>query len=95
MLPGFILFMIVEMVRACYWLCFGWCKEREKCCKCRNTKGRKNRFEGENYPCQPPYPNKQETIRMLKEEPRSFYLAISTVEEELSCLEACAICVFG
>ena len=79
-----------------FWCFLCSCKEREKCCKFRNVKGRLSVYGNEKaYPCQPPYPSPQETERLLKDDPGSLRLAISTIEEDLSFSDACAVCLFG
>jgi hypothetical protein len=93
--PFIILSLFVEILRACFWCCLYSWKEKEKICKFKNLKGHRNKVSENDYPSKPPYPNKKESIKHIKKYPLSFGEALSNIEEELTCRDACAVCLFG
>ena len=96
-LPMLVVVLLIESTRAVFWCCFFSCCNRDKIFKCRNVKGfAKGQYQiQEGYPSEPPFPSPYETVKILNENPDSLGLALTTIEEDLSCADSCAICFFG
>ena len=88
------------MIRLTLWFvtCFH-CKNRKHLiCKCRNVKSKgsfENSYKKEIIPVSPPFPSDQVIYEFLSTNRLQFNHPMTVIEEELTCLESCAVCFYG